>query len=91
VDDVRIGRIARELRRRKGWRQSDLAGQVDCHQTTISRPERGHLGALSTGLLRHIFGELEARYEGTVSWRGVTLNGSSTIGTPRSSRHWLRS
>jgi transcriptional regulator with XRE-family HTH domain len=73
VDDVRIGQIARALRRRKRWRQSDLAGRVDCHQTTISRLERGHLATLSVELIRRIFVALEARFEGVVSWRGADV------------------
>lgn len=74
MEDVRIGRICRELRRRRGWRQSDLAARVGCHQTTISRLERGHLATLSVGLVRRILAALEARFDGTVSWRGGQLD-----------------
>lgn len=74
MDDVRIGRICRQLRRRRGWRQVDLAARVGCHQSTISRLERGHLATLSVGLVRRVFAELEGRFEGTVSWRGGQLD-----------------
>jgi transcriptional regulator with XRE-family HTH domain len=74
VDDVRIGRIARELRRRNGWRQVDVARRANCHQTTISRLERGHLSTLSLGLLRGIFAALGASFDGLVRWRAGELD-----------------
>jgi transcriptional regulator with XRE-family HTH domain len=69
VDDVRVGRVARALRRRRGWRQIDLAARVGCHQTTISRLERGHWRALSFERVRRIFGEMDAGLEALVRWR----------------------
>jgi transcriptional regulator with XRE-family HTH domain len=69
VDDTRIGRIARALRRRKGWRQVDVAARVPCNQTTISRLERGHLSTLSIRLIRRVFLVLEAGFDGNVRWR----------------------
>jgi len=74
MDDVRIGRILRALRRRRGWRQVDLAARVGCHQTTISRMERGHLASLSVDLVRRAFAELDARFEGVITWRGGQLD-----------------
>lgn len=74
MDDVRIGRTARQLRRRKGWRQSDLAVRVGCHQTTISRLERGHWATLSVKLLRRIFGALDASFESLIRWRAGDLD-----------------
>jgi len=74
MDDLRIGRICRALRRRRGWRQVDLAARVGCHQTTISRLERGHLASLSVGLVRRIFAALEARFDGVIGWRGGQLD-----------------
>jgi transcriptional regulator with XRE-family HTH domain len=70
MDDVRLGRIARALRRRRGWRQADLAERVGCHQTTVSRFERGHAGTLSFRLIRRLFQALDASFEGTIRWRG---------------------
>jgi transcriptional regulator with XRE-family HTH domain len=69
MDDARIGRVARQLRRRKGWRQKDVAARVGCHQTTISRLERGYWTALSLALVRRIFAELGGGFEGLVKWR----------------------
>ena len=74
VDDVRIGRVCRALRRRKGWRQVDLALRAGCHQTTISGIELGRASSLSVARLRSIFAALDARYEGLVLWRGGELD-----------------
>lgn len=74
MDNIRIGRACRALRRRRGWRQSDLGARVGCHQSTISRLERGQLGHLSMDLIRRVFAALEARFEGVVTWRGGQLD-----------------
>ena len=74
MDDLRIGRLCRALRRRRGWRQLDLAAAAGCHQTTVSRLERGHLATLSIEVVRRIFALLDARFEGVVSWRGGDLD-----------------
>jgi transcriptional regulator with XRE-family HTH domain len=74
MEDVQIGRIVRARRRRLGWRQVDLALRVGCHQTTISRLERGHLASLSYRLIRRIAAALEIRVELMASWRGGELD-----------------
>ena len=55
VDDQRIGRVVRALRRRLGWRQADLAEKAGCSQATVSETERGHLPEvrLLRGILRN--------------------------------------
>ncbi|CAN5748354.1 hypothetical protein BH23CHL8_BH23CHL8_06870 [soil metagenome] len=63
MDDRRVGLIARALRRRRAWRQQDLARVADVSQSTVSRFERGHLDRLAIGTLRRILGALEARTE----------------------------
>ena len=70
MDDLRLGAVCRVLRRRLGWRQSDLAAKLGCHQTTISRIERGQLGGIDVDLLRRVFAVLGARFEPDVLWRG---------------------
>jgi transcriptional regulator with XRE-family HTH domain len=70
VDDVRIGRLLRALRRRRGLRQLDIAGSAGISQQSVSLIERGHLATLSTRVLRLAFAAVDARYEGLVSWRG---------------------
>jgi hypothetical protein len=74
VDDVRIGRLVRALRERRGLRQQDLARDSGLSQTLVSLVERGHLGSVSHGRLRRLFAALEARYEGDVSWRGGAID-----------------
>jgi transcriptional regulator with XRE-family HTH domain len=74
VDDVRLGRILRALRRRKGWRQADVAAAAKVSQSTISLIERGHLQTLSIRVVRGVFAAVEARFEASVTWRGGALD-----------------
>jgi transcriptional regulator with XRE-family HTH domain len=70
VDDVRVGRLLRTLRLRKGLRQTDVARVAGISQATVSLIERGHLGALSIRIVRGVFASVDARFEGAVTWRG---------------------
>lgn len=70
MDDVRVGRILRQLRIRKHWLQKDLAIATGVSQSAISLIERGHLATLSIRVLRGAFSAVDARFEGTVTWRG---------------------
>jgi transcriptional regulator with XRE-family HTH domain len=74
VDDIRIGRLLRALRRNRGLRQADLAKMAGVSQSLISLIERGHLSSLSIDTLRRVFGALDARFEGSVSWRGGAVD-----------------
>lgn len=74
MDDVRIGRILRALRRRRGWTQLQLASRCYVSQQSISLVERGHGSRLATATLRRIFAALDARWEPVVSWRGGELD-----------------
>lgn len=74
MDDTRIGRICRALRRRRGWRQIDLAHRAGCHQTTISQIERGHVARIRFELVRDVFRALDASFGGVVGWRGGDLD-----------------
>lgn len=84
VDDRRVGLIVRALRRRRGWRQIDLAGAGKCSQSLISLVERGHLDRLSTKALRTILAALDAtavieRFAGErASWTGFSMR--TTLG-----------
>lgn len=69
-----MGRFLRALRRRRGWRQVDLAGAAGISQRHVSNMERGHLGGVAIGTLRRVFAALEARIEVTASWRGAELD-----------------
>jgi transcriptional regulator with XRE-family HTH domain len=74
VDDIRIGRILRALRRRRRWSQSRLAAAAGLSQQAISLIERGHGSTLAVRTLREVFATLDARLEPVVSWRGGALD-----------------
>ena len=73
MDDVRVGRILRALRRRRGWTQKELGRRAKVSQQAISLIERGHGSRLSGETIRRVFAALDARWEPTVSWRGGDL------------------
>jgi transcriptional regulator with XRE-family HTH domain len=74
VDDARIGRALRQLRRRRGLRQADVAALASLAQQTISLIECGHAAAFTIDTVRRAFGALGASYEGLVVWRGGALD-----------------
>ena len=74
MDDARVGRICRALRRRRGWRQVDLATRAQCHQTTISLIERGGVASLRFAVTRRAFIALGASFDGLVGWRAGDLD-----------------
>jgi transcriptional regulator with XRE-family HTH domain len=74
MDDVRVGRILRALRRRRGWTQKELGRRANVSQQAISLIERGHGGRLAVETMRRVFAALDARWEPTVSWRGGDLD-----------------
>ena len=74
MDDIRIGRILRVLRRRRRWTQSQLALRAGLSQQAISLIERGHGSTLAARTLRDVFAALDARWEPVVSWRGGALD-----------------
>jgi transcriptional regulator with XRE-family HTH domain len=74
VDEVRIGRLLRALRVRRGWRQLDVALGAGVSQSLVSLIERGHLDRLSIYAVRRVFAAVEARFEGDVTWRGGAID-----------------
>jgi transcriptional regulator with XRE-family HTH domain len=74
MDDVRIGRLLRALRSRRGLRQLDVATSAGLAQTTISLIERGHLDRLAISTVRTVFAVVDARFEGLVAWRGGAID-----------------
>jgi transcriptional regulator with XRE-family HTH domain len=74
MDDRGIGLQVRALRRRRRWRQSDLAAAAGVSQSLISLLERGHLDAMSVHALRAVLSALDARLEVGVRWRGGALD-----------------
>lgn len=71
---MRIGRIARTLRRRLGWRQLDLAKRAGVSQQTVSRVERGRVRELSIETLTRVLAELEVELELNARWRGGEID-----------------
>ncbi len=74
MDDRRVGLVIRALRRRRGWRQVDLAVRAHLSQTTISAVERGHLDSVSLVNLRRILAPLDGRADFDIRWRGGSLD-----------------
>jgi transcriptional regulator with XRE-family HTH domain len=73
MDDRTVGLVLRALRRRRGWRQSDLAALGQVSQSTVSRAERGWLQDLTLRTLRSLFAALEAGVQVAPRWRGAEL------------------
>jgi transcriptional regulator with XRE-family HTH domain len=70
MDDGRVGQLVRALRRRRRWRQADLALRAGVSQPTISRLERGPLEELAFGTVRAVIAAVDARATIDVRWRG---------------------
>ena len=68
MDPVRFGRQVRALRRRRGWRQIDLAVSARTSRATVSRVELGHADELTVRALDSIARALAARLEVNLSW-----------------------
>jgi transcriptional regulator with XRE-family HTH domain len=74
MDDIRVGRILRALRRRRGLTQAELGNRCGLSQQAISLVERGHGSRLAGSTLRRAFAALDARWEPMISWRGGDLD-----------------
>lgn len=73
VNDIVLGRVLRALRRKRGWRQADLAARCGLSQTEISALERGAVSRARISTVRAAFAALEARIDVTASWRGAEM------------------
>lgn len=67
-----MGRIVRALRRRRGWRQADLAAAAGCAQATVSEAEHGDLP--SVPIVRRLLAALDAQLVINVWWRAGELD-----------------
>jgi transcriptional regulator with XRE-family HTH domain len=74
MDPVRFGRQVRALRRRRGWRQVDLALSARTSRATVSRVELGKADELTVRALDSIARALAARLELSLSWNGEGLD-----------------
>jgi transcriptional regulator with XRE-family HTH domain len=74
MDDQRVGRTVRALRRRLGWRQADVAAASGVSQDAVSRVELGRVAGLSLRSVRRIASALDADAVITFRWRGGDLD-----------------
>lgn len=74
MDDQRFGSAIRSVRIRRGWRQTDLAATSGVSKSSISRIERGHVGAQSIDSIRAVAAALEIRVELLARWRAGDLD-----------------
>lgn len=66
--------MIRALRRRRSWRQQDLADKADLSQSLIARVEAGHLDTISLRALRSVTAALDMRLDLQARWRGGDLD-----------------
>ncbi|MFI5043034.1 MAG: helix-turn-helix domain-containing protein [Acidimicrobiales bacterium] len=74
MDQARIGRSLRALRRRRRQRQADVAHASGVSQSTVSRIELGRLDEIPIATLRRVASALGARFEASVLWNGEGLD-----------------
>lgn len=60
MNDHQAGRLLRAFRRRRGWRQVDLAARAGMSQTTESDAELGRLDTMTLGAIRRLFATCDA-------------------------------
>jgi transcriptional regulator with XRE-family HTH domain len=73
MDDRTAGLVIRALRRRRGWRQEDLAERAQVSRSQVSRAERGWFDQLTLRTIRRIFAALDARLLIAPRWHGAEL------------------
>jgi transcriptional regulator with XRE-family HTH domain len=69
----RIGRQVRALRKRRRWRQQDLANRLGCSRELISRIENNRLDNIPAGKLHRCVEELGGYLRVDVIWQGERL------------------
>jgi transcriptional regulator with XRE-family HTH domain len=74
MDTVRFGRQARALRRRRGWRQIDLAVVARMSRGRVSRIELGHADEMTLVTLDAVARALGARLNLNMTWNGEALD-----------------
>lgn len=73
MNDTQLGALFRAVRIHLRLRQEDVAARARVSQSTVSRIERGHIGALSIDHVRAVARVLEIRLDVVPSWRGGDL------------------
>jgi transcriptional regulator with XRE-family HTH domain len=71
---MRVGAAMRAIRKRRGWRQADVAAKAGVSRSLVATIERGHLDTVSIRRLRRVTGALDARLDLSPRWRGGELD-----------------
>jgi transcriptional regulator with XRE-family HTH domain len=74
MDPVRFGRAVRALRRRRGWRQEDLAASAGLSRAAVSRIESGRCDRSTVKTLESLSLALGATMDLRLNWNGEALD-----------------
>jgi transcriptional regulator with XRE-family HTH domain len=74
VRDLDVGRVVRAIRRRRNWRQADVAMRAGLHRSTVSDIEGGSLDDITVRTVRRCLKELDVRLDLEPRWRGAELD-----------------
>jgi transcriptional regulator with XRE-family HTH domain len=74
MDVIRFGQQVRALRRRRGWRQEDLAAASGVSQAAVSRVELGLARGLSLAATTGVTDALAATLDLRLHWHGEALD-----------------
>lgn len=74
MDTVRFARQVRALRRRRHWRQEDLAHGCGVSRGVVARIEQGRADRVTVATLERIVGALGARITTRLDWNGEGLD-----------------
>lgn len=74
MDDLKLGRVFRAVRIRRGLRQCDVGVLAGVSNSVVSRIERGQLDELTVAALRRVGAALEIRMDQRPTWRGGELD-----------------
>lgn len=74
MDRHRFGRAIRTLRRRRGWRQQDIAGRAGVSRSVAGRIERGELGRIAYNDIERVAEAVDGRLGLDFWWRGADLD-----------------
>jgi hypothetical protein len=74
MEDAKVGRAVRVLRRRRGWSQAHPCRRAGVSQDLISLIERGHAAGSPIATTGRVVSALDGGVEWQVSWRGGELD-----------------
>jgi transcriptional regulator with XRE-family HTH domain len=74
MDLARVGRGVRALRRRKRWRQGDLAAAAGSSRTVVGRIERGESSTVAIGVIDNVVAAVGGSLDVLLRWQGEGLD-----------------